>query len=111
VTGNLDYRWKLRDVMAAQGMYSTAALRPLLIERGIVLSVSQVYRLVTEKPERLSLKVLMALLDIFGCTMGDLIEPVTATAGTPRKAAAGGQDPGPGVGGFRPRRARIVPED
>jgi DNA-binding Xre family transcriptional regulator len=28
-----------------------------------------------ERPERLSLKVLMALLDILDCSMGDLIEP------------------------------------
>ncbi|MFI7708813.1 helix-turn-helix domain-containing protein [Nonomuraea sp. NPDC049480] len=51
---------------ASQRMFSTAALRPLRIERGITLSVSQVYRLVTENPERLSLKLLMALLYILG---------------------------------------------
>lgn len=86
MTVKLDYRWKLRNVMASRDMYSTVALRPLLSERGINLSVSQVYRLVAEKPERLSLKVLMALLDIFGCSIDDLIEPVAATAARPNKA-------------------------
>ena len=109
MTAKLNYRWRLRNVMASQGMYSTAPLRPLLAERGINLSVSQVYRLVTETPERLSLKVLMALLDIFGCSMDDLIEPVAAPASRPAKIAAGGQ-PDRGVGDFRPKRARI-PQD
>ena len=64
----------------------------------------------TDKPERLNLKVLMALLDILGCRMDDLIEPVAVPAAKPRKKTAGGDgDPGSGVGGFRPRRARIVP--
>jgi DNA-binding Xre family transcriptional regulator len=67
-------------------------------------------RLVTERPERLSLKILMALLDILDCTMDDLIEPVAA-AGTARrtgKAAAGGAGDAPGTGALRPRRARIA---
>jgi len=42
--------------------------------------------------ERLSLKILMALLDILDCTMDDLIEPVSAAGARaePRKAAAAG---------------------
>ena len=80
MTGKLDYRWHLRTVMANAGMYSTSSLGPLLAERGINLSTSQVYRLVTEKPERLNLKVLMALLDILGCSMDDLVEPVALSS-------------------------------
>ncbi|GAA4957020.1 DNA-binding Xre family transcriptional regulator [Nonomuraea thailandensis] len=76
MTGALDYRWRLREVMAARGMFSTTDLRPPLAERGVDLSASQVYRLVAEKPERLSLRTLMALLDILDCTMEDLIEPL-----------------------------------
>jgi DNA-binding Xre family transcriptional regulator len=78
MTCKLDYRWRLREVMAGRGMFSTTGLRPLLAERGIELSPSQVYRLVTERPERLSLRTLMALLDILDCTMEDLIEPLPA---------------------------------
>ncbi|MFE3864838.1 helix-turn-helix domain-containing protein [Streptomyces goshikiensis] len=105
----LDYRWHLREVMATRGMFSTTDLRPLLAERGIDLSPSQTYRLVVERPERMSLKTLMALLDILGCTMEELIEPV-AVPSQRRKAAgeAGGADAG--IGSFRPKRARIVPE-
>jgi DNA-binding Xre family transcriptional regulator len=109
MTAKLDYAWKLREVMATRGLFQTTHLRPKLAERGIHLSDSQVYRLVTDKPERLNLKVLMALLDILGCRIDDLIEPVATPAATPGRKTAGGGDPGPGVGGFRPKRARIVP--
>ncbi|MBF6216295.1 helix-turn-helix transcriptional regulator [Nocardia puris] len=112
MTAKLDYRWHLRDVMADRGMFSTTKLRPLLRERGIDLSDSQIYRLVTERPERLSLKVLMALLDILGCRMDDLIEPVAATASQRRTAsgetASPTGKPDKGVGSFRPKRARIA---
>ncbi|WP_405842517.1 helix-turn-helix transcriptional regulator [Streptomyces platensis] len=113
MTEKLDYRWHLREVMATRGMFSTTDLRPLLAERGIDLSPSQTYRLVVERPERLSLKTLMALLDILGCTMDQLIEPVAA-AGSRRRSAAAGGDAAPGkdagLGDSRPKRARIVPE-
>lgn len=104
----LDYRWHLRQVMATRGMFSTTDLLGPLSEREIKLSSSQVYRLVTERPERLSLKILMALVDILDCDMAELIEPV-AVAGSSRKAKAAGG--GEGVGDLRPRRARITPAD
>jgi DNA-binding Xre family transcriptional regulator len=102
----LDYRWNLRQVMASRGMFATTDLAGPLAERGIRLSSSQVYRLVTERPERLSLKILMALLDILDCAMDDLIEPVAAVMpGRKARAARGGDA---GVGGLRPKRARIT---
>jgi hypothetical protein len=105
----LDYRWHLRTVMATRGMFATTDLAPLLAERGIHLSSSQVYRLVAERPERLSLKVLMALLDILDCSMADLIEPVATPTKAKRTAkAAGGSGE---LGALRPRPARIVARD
>ncbi|HTP14494.1 MAG TPA: helix-turn-helix transcriptional regulator [Streptosporangiaceae bacterium] len=105
MTRRLGYRWHLRQVMAGCGMFATTDLIGPLAQREIRLSSSQVYRLVAERPERLSLKVLMALLDILDCSLEDLIEPVAApgAAGTPKKAV--GADAG--LGGLRPRRARI----
>lgn len=102
----LEYRWHLRQVMADRGMFATTDLIDPLAARGIRLSSSQVYRLVVERPERLSLKILMALLDILDCSMGELIEPVAA-GGSARKAktAAGGDA---GIGALRPKRARIT---
>ena len=109
MVAKLDYGWHLRKVMADRGMFSTTDLLPLLKERGIALSSSQVYRLVVERPERLSLKILMALLDILDCTMDDLIEPITGAgaATKPKKAAAGGTSAAEGLGDLRPKRARI----
>ena len=91
--------------MADRGMFATTDLIGPLAQRGIRLSSSQVYRLVAERPERLSLKVLMALLDILDCSMEDLIEP-SAPAGErpPGQKAAGAEA---SVGDLRPRRARI----
>ena len=107
----LDFHWNLRRLMAAHQMWKTTELIPLLRERGVELSASQVYRLVTDKPERLSMKVLIALCDILDCTPADLIDPYAEsaarrkTAGEPAAAVAE-LKPGP-----RPERARILDEE
>lgn len=102
----LDYRWRLREVMAARGLWATTDLAPLLEERGIHLSAAQVYRLVTQTPERLSLKTLMALCDTLECTSTDLIEAMEAKAVSVKRKAVSGGDVSP----LRPKRARIVPQ-
>ena len=107
MTAKLDYRWHLRQVMATRGMFATTDLAGPLAQRGIRLSPSQVYRLVTERPERLSLKILMALLDILDCSMEELIEP--AAAGPARETRTARGAGGAGIGGLRPKRARIAP--
>lgn len=106
----LGYQWNLRLLMAGRGMFATSDLVPLLAERGVVLSGTQVYRLVTQTPERLSLRTLMALCDILDCTPNDLIEPV-AEPRRARKTAAGattGQASVSSLKGRRPRRADIT---
>jgi DNA-binding Xre family transcriptional regulator len=102
----LDYRWHLRQVMADRGMFATTDLIDPLAARGIRLSSSQVYRLVVERPERLSLKILMALMDILDCSMGELIEPVAAGGSARKTKTAAGGDAG--IGALRPKRARIT---
>lgn len=37
----IGFEWRLREVMAAAGMFSTTKLVPLLEERGVYLSTSQ----------------------------------------------------------------------
>lgn len=111
----VDYRWHLRRLMAERGLFNTTALRPLLAQHGVSLSASQVYRLVTEKPERLSLTTLVTLVEILGCTLDDLIEIVPVKA--QKKAAGGSTQPrtktvrATDVGGHRPVRAKIVDTD
>ena len=109
MAARLDYQWHLRQVMAARGMFSTTDLIGPLADREITLSSSQVYRLVVERPERLSLKILMALLDILDCSMDDLIEPVAAVEQARKSRAGGGGEASAGVGTLRPKRARITP--
>ncbi|WP_406238989.1 helix-turn-helix domain-containing protein [Nocardia sp. NBC_01009] len=97
--------------MARAGMFQTTQLRPKLAERGIELSDSQVYRLVVDKPERLSVKTLVALMDILGCSMEDLVEPVAAATAPRQRKAVGADVQDTAVGTFRPRRARIVSDE
>lgn len=112
----IDYEWRLREVMAAAGMFTTTKLIPELRERGIKLSNSQIYRLATEKPERLNMHVLVALMDIFNCGADDLIHRIDLG----KSAAVTGTDPTPTHGtsadflrqeGLRPKRAKIVPRN
>lgn len=113
-TRRVDYHWHLRQMMAAHNMWKTTDLAPLLRDRGINLSAAQVYRLVTDKPERLPLRTLAALCDIFDCTPTELIEPFVEATG--KKAASATaltsrSRPAEGPGGFRPKPARIVTDD
>ena len=110
VKRQLDFHWKLRQLMAAHDMWKTTQLAPLLRDRGVDLSAAQIYRLVTDKPERLSMRVLVALCDIFDCTPNDLITPEAVTVQRSR-AAAGAGDVADVVElktELRPERARIT---
>ena len=91
MTRKMGVRWHLREVMATRGMFSTTDLIVPLAERGVELSREQVYRLVTQQPERLNVYTLAALCDMLDCGVGDLIEPVVERR-QQRKAAglAGG---------------------
>jgi DNA-binding Xre family transcriptional regulator len=104
----VSYQWRLREVMAAHGMFSATDLAGPLAERGITLSSVQVWRLVTQSPERLSLPVLAALCDILDCTPSDLISTRAENAApaappparpAPRHRRSRRSDPsGPGSG-------------
>ena len=105
------YQWRLRELMAERGLWKTTDLVPLLADRGIDLSVTQIYRLVTGTPERLSLPVLAALCDILTCNPGDLIR-VEALERPKALKAAGGEQLGDSARlpqTSRPRRARVDP--
>jgi DNA-binding Xre family transcriptional regulator len=105
----VSYTWRLRELMAEHGMYQTTELVEPLTERGIHLSVSQVHRLVTGTPERLSLHVLAALCDIFDIDPADLI---TTSADNVGLRKAGTDDAVPAnLTELRPKRARITPAE
>jgi DNA-binding Xre family transcriptional regulator len=104
----ISYQWRLREVMAAHGMFIISELVPLLVDRGINLSVSQVHRLATGTPERLSLPVFAALCDIFDCTPAELIATKAENA-VIRKTAT--DDGVVNLNARRPKRARLRPEE
>jgi DNA-binding Xre family transcriptional regulator len=110
VKRDVDYTWRLAELMAAHGMHNSTDLIPRLAERGIQLSRPQVYRIVHQRPERVSLQLLAALCDILGCGVEDLVT-VTATDARKKKAASSTTAP-PNVvdlnKSVRPRRARII---
>ena len=60
MTRKMGVRWHLRELMATRGMFSTTDLIGPLAERGVELSREQVYRLVTQQPERLNVYTLAA---------------------------------------------------
>ncbi|MET7817954.1 helix-turn-helix transcriptional regulator [Micromonospora zamorensis] len=100
------YQWRLRQVMAEHHMFATTELVPLLSERGITLSASQVHRLVSGTPERLSLAVLAALCDIFDTTPACLIT-TSAENLAPRRIAAVGEPATGNPQAIRPKRATL----
>jgi DNA-binding Xre family transcriptional regulator len=110
----VDYTWRLAEIMAGHGMRNTTDLIPRLAERGIQLSRPQVYRVVHQRPERISLQLLAALCDIFGCGVEDLLT-VTATDVRRKKAASSTTAAAPNVvelnKSVRPRRARVIRDD
>jgi DNA-binding Xre family transcriptional regulator len=103
------YQWLLRETMASRGLFTAADLSPLLAERGITLSSVQVWRLVTQTPERLSLTVLAALCDILEVNPAQLIA-TEAKNFTPAKALAAGEQGPAGPAALRPKRAHLRPE-
>ncbi len=95
--------------MARAVMHNSTDLLPHLDERGIELSSSQIYRMVTGAPERAhrALQFLAACCDIFECTMDDL---VTHTATTRARKAANAKNIVDLNRSACPRRAGIVPD-
>ena len=85
----VDYEWRLRLLMAEHGMFKATDLQPRLAEHGIELSASQVWRLVTGRPERLNPRVLVVLCEILGCEPGELVRRTDAAAPAIKEPATG----------------------
>ncbi|QNE34319.1 helix-turn-helix domain-containing protein [Leifsonia shinshuensis] len=106
----IHYEWHTRELMARNHFRRGKDLIEPLRERGITLSPTQVWRLVDQTPERISLQVLVALADIFGVEVSEVITYTAADKSTQRrKTAQSGALPD--IHGYRPVRARIVDED
>jgi DNA-binding Xre family transcriptional regulator len=112
---HIEYSWRLREIMAARGLFNISDLIPLPIERGIDLSPSQIYRLVGQKPERMSMTLLGALCDALDCTVEELCQFHAVAAAQRKNIANGPSANGPTVVDLnttiRPKRARVRPAD
>ncbi|MBF4479542.1 helix-turn-helix domain-containing protein [Rhodococcus rhodochrous] len=107
----IQYHWRVRELMARAGMKNSRDLVGPLRERGITLSESQIYRIVGQEPDRIAFKVLVALCDIFGVEAGDLITYTATDVRRSRPKAANAPTDVPLLSAYRPVRARIVTDD
>lgn len=106
----IQYHWHTRELMARNDFRRGKDLLEPLRERGITLSPTQVWRLVDQTPERISLQVLVALADIFGVEVGELVSYTAADKSAARRKAVQNGDL-PDLNTYRPVRARIVDDD
>ncbi len=83
----VDYTWRLAELMAAHGMHNSTDLIPRWPNAASSCRGPQVYRVVHQRPERVSLQLMAALCDIFGCGVEDLVT-VTATDVRKKKTAS-----------------------
>ncbi|MFD3657802.1 helix-turn-helix domain-containing protein [Streptomyces sp. NPDC058620] len=102
----MGFEWNLRRLMAERDMYQTTDLVPLLAEYGVHLSREQVFRLVTQPPQRLSTDTLAALCGILDCSPADLIQ-VREVRRQVAKPTASGDIDGPAVAPSA-RRVRVL---
>lgn len=107
----ITYTWRVREIMARRGVHTAKDLAALLHERGITLTPNAVWRIVTQEPERISFKVLVALCDALDVTPNDLITYTAADARTVRQRRQASGDELPDLRRYRPVRARIVEDD
>ncbi|MGW9156107.1 helix-turn-helix domain-containing protein [Microbacterium sp. NPDC055665] len=108
----IGYNWNLRQLMAQRNLWKSSDLMPLLRARGISLSESQVWRLVTGTPEKFTGRTFAALCDILECTPTDLFEPYVEMQSVRRaNAPRVGEDPLPSASSSVTHRIRLVDEE
>jgi len=69
----MKFKWNLRVMMAQHDIRSAAELMRQLKNVGVDISPAQTTRIVNELPSRINTNVLMGLVKIFKCSVGDLI--------------------------------------
>lgn len=95
-------QWNIRTLMAERGMFKTTDLAGPLEERGVFISRSMIYNLVSGTPKRINTEVLAALCDILDCTPSDLLE-LRYTKTKQPLPESGSAD----IGDLRPVRATV----
>lgn len=84
---------------------------PAPVNGALICPASQIYRLVSSKPERVSLKLVAAICDVFSCGPEDLITVTAADARKKPIAAAAGAKVVDIDKSARPKRAKVIRDD
>ncbi|MCW4256365.1 MAG: helix-turn-helix transcriptional regulator [Candidatus Thiodiazotropha taylori] len=74
--------WRLLPVMAERRIRRATDLKRLLEDEGIEISSSQLSRLVSSTPQRLSMELLGGLMRVLDCEASDLIRRVDRESNT-----------------------------
>jgi len=105
LSGGRVAEWRLRELMAARGLFSAVGLQQALAEQGVTLGASQAHELVTRAPRQPRMAVLFALCDVLECTLADLWALHQADARPAEgKVAAGARQR---LAGLKPVAARL----
>ncbi len=108
----IEYKFRVGELMARAGMRNSRDLVDPLRDRGITLSESQIYRLVSQNPDRIAFQVLVSLCDIFGVEVNELLTYTGTDVKTKQRPAAVGERTDiPLLEAYRPVRARITRPD
>ncbi len=82
--------WRLRELMAAKGLFSAVQLQQALGEQGVRIGPSQAHELMTRAPRQPRMEVLFALCQILECALGELwVLGQAATPPAAERVAAG----------------------
>lgn len=95
-------QWNIRSLMAEQGMFKTVDLAKPLKDRGINLSRSMIYNIVSGTPKRINTDLLAALCDILKCSPNDLLELKYEQPRAPTRQTGSAE-----IGSLRPVRATV----
>ncbi len=79
----------VRELMAVRGVRSVAALQRMLISSGVDISNQQLIRIIDNTSTRLNMDVINGLLNIFKCSVYDLIGEEVVPHDADTNAAAG----------------------
>lgn len=71
---------RAREVMASRSIRSAAALRRLLLESGVEISLDQLLRIIDNKSPRVNMEVLNGMLNVLQCSVHELFGEATAHA-------------------------------
>ena len=115
-TGNrVSLGWRLRVIMAERRIPTATGLGRLLAQAGHQITSSQLSRILDNRPDRINMALLEALLTVLQCSLDDLMpmagasphQEVQKPPGKGDKSAR--QDPPPSPPTAKPNRKRAEP--